>query len=100
MRHWLATGLTGARSLAGAIRDFVLMEQGGVCSICGMAPVWRGAPLVLVLDHIDGDSANNAHGNIRLVCPNCDSQLPTFKNRNHGRGRHQRRERYRAGLSY
>ena len=38
--------------------------------------------------------------NLRLVCPNCDSQLPTYKSRNRGSGRHSRRQRYRDGQSY
>jgi hypothetical protein len=37
--------------------------------------------------------------NLRLICPNCDSQLPTFKMRNRGRGRHSRRQRYADGKS-
>lgn len=34
------------------------------------------------MDHIDGDAANNIRDNIRLICPNCDSQLDTFKSKN------------------
>lgn len=100
IQRWLATGLPGHQTLKLAIRDFILMEQNGGCAICGMPPEWRGAPLVFVLDHIDGDGTNHARSNVRMVCPNCDSQLPTFKARNRGNGRHFRRERYRAGLSY
>lgn len=59
-----------------------------------------GSPLFLVLDHIDGDASNNRRGNLRLICPNCDSQLPTYKARNRGRGRHSRRQRYANGQSY
>lgn len=76
------------------------MQQNYGCAICGMPPEWKGAPLVFVLDHIDGDGSNHVRANVRMICPNCDSQLPTFKARNRGKGRHFRRERYRAGLSY
>jgi hypothetical protein len=64
-----------------------------------MTSEWHGKPLVFVLDHIDGNADNNARGNLRMVCPNCDSQLPTYKNRNLGRGRSSRRQRYSRGQS-
>ena len=55
---------------------------------------------VVALEHIDGDSTNNRLETLRLVCPNCDSQLPTFKARNRGKGRAWRRQRYADGKSY
>lgn len=63
-------------------KDFMLAEQGCVCSICGCEPFHNGKPLVFVLDHIDGHASNNNRENLRLVCPNCDSQLDTFKSKN------------------
>ena len=30
------------------------------------------------LDHIDGDNSNHRWENIRLICPNCHSQLPNY----------------------
>jgi hypothetical protein len=95
-RDWSA----GHHTLHGAVREWIMMEQNGFCAICGLPPEWNGATLVFVLDHIDGDGSNHVRGNVRMICPNCDSQLPTFKARNRGKGRHVRRERYRAGLSY
>lgn len=100
VRNWLATGAPGLMTLKRAIRDYLMMDQGGVCAICGLPPTWNGATLVFVLDHIDGDGSNHVRANVRMICPNCDSQLPTFKARNRGNGRHARRLRYRAGLSY
>ncbi len=52
------------------------------CYICGGLPEWQGKPLVLQLDHVDGDRTNNLLVNLRLVCPNCHSQTPTFCGRN------------------
>lgn len=57
------------------------------CAICGLEPVWHHHPLTLRLDHINGTSNDHRLENLRWVCPNCDSQLPTYgakrKKQNH-----------------
>lgn len=52
-----------------------------VCSICGLLPHWQDKPLTLVLDHINGINNDNRLCNLRLICPNCNSQTPTFAGR-------------------
>ena len=52
------------------------------CEMCGLKDTWNGRPIVLELDHINGDNKNHKYSNLRLLCPNCHSQTDTFKGRN------------------
>ena len=61
------------------LKDGILKNE---CSICGQGTEWRGKPLVLVLDHINGVNDDNRIENLRIVCPQCDSQLDTTTGRN------------------
>ena len=63
-------------------KKYFLEEQDHCCAICGMKDEWNGKHLIFVLDHIDGNADNNNRDNLRLICPNCDSQLDTFKSKN------------------
>ena len=74
------------------VRKMLAKMHGYKCSICGISQ-WRGQKLVLVVDHIDGNAENHKVENYRLVCPNCNSQLPTFAGRNRGKGRKWRRDK-------
>jgi hypothetical protein len=82
-----------------ALKSYLLDCREHRCEICGLAE-WMGGSIPLELDHKDGDAANNGLDNLRLICPNCHAQTQTYKNRNIGRGRHYRRERYAKGKSY
>tara|TARA_R110000851_G_scaffold73514_7_gene162174 strand:- start:809 stop:1264 length:456 start_codon:yes stop_codon:yes gene_type:complete len=57
------------------------------CAMCGLGPEWRGKPMPLILDHINGVNNDNRIENLRFVCSNCDCQLPTYKSRNRKRSR-------------
>ena len=52
------------------------------CACCGNVGEWNGRPLVLQLDHINGDNCDNRLENLRFLCPNCHSQTDTFAGRN------------------
>lgn len=73
-----------------SIKNFILLEQNNKCSICNMNNRWNDKDIVFVLDHIDGDASNNKRENLRLVCPNCDSQLDTYKSKNKNSARKER----------
>lgn len=64
------------------VREYLYNDQNNCCATCGISNSWNDKELIFVLDHIDGDASNNERKNLRLVCPNCDSQLPTFKSKN------------------
>lgn len=90
---WLETGDLGisvGTTVRYRMREMMLEYYGDTCSLCGIK-YWKGKELVLILDHIDGDASNNKKDNLRFVCPNCDSQLPTFKSKNKNSARKSRR---------
>ena len=66
------------------IKEGLLHSQ---CYLCGLEPIWQGKPLVLVLDHINGDTYDYRIENLRLLCPNCNRQQSTFAGKNKGRYR-------------
>jgi hypothetical protein len=47
------------------------------CELCGQGPTWRGRPLALILDHINGVADDNRLENLRIVCPNCAATFDT-----------------------
>lgn len=52
-----------------------------ICEGCTLT-TWKGLPISLELDHVDGDHDNNELSNLRVLCPNCHSQTPTYRGKN------------------
>jgi hypothetical protein len=48
-----------------------------LCEVCGQGELWRGRPMGLVLDHINGIRDDHRLENLRIVCPNCAATLDT-----------------------
>jgi hypothetical protein len=57
------------------------------CIFHQQIPSWNNKPLPLILDHINGVKGDSRPKNLRLLCPNCESQLPTRGGCNKGRVR-------------
>jgi len=86
IRKWLNGEIDGRRgktATAPWIKRYVIETRGHQCESCKNIE-WLGQPILLELDHIDGDWKNNKLENLKLLCYNCHGVTPTYraKNRN------------------
>lgn len=49
---------------------------------CRQGPTWLGRPLVLQIEHKNGNSLDNHRTNLCFLCPNCHSQTSTWGSKN------------------
>lgn len=63
-----------------SIKRRLLKELGYKCQKCELT-TWLGHDIPLELEHVDGNSRNNARSNLTLLCCNCHAQTPTWRNR-------------------
>ncbi len=69
-------GLTGKTS----IKKRFISQSEHRCNKCKLTH-WLDQPIMLEIEHIDGNNRNNSKDNLLLLCPNCHSQTPTWRNR-------------------
>lgn len=83
------------KNISRHIKRYFIEKYGEKCQLCG----WNKQNLTtskvpLEMDHIDGNFENNFERNLQLICPNCHSLSPNFRNLNRGKGRSWRKEKY------
>ena len=60
------------------LKKWIKEEKNNQCEVCGVKE-WNGKILPMEVDHIDGNIKNNDVKNLRVLCPNCHSQTPTWR---------------------
>ncbi len=60
------------------IKDFNFKLE---CNECKLSE-WRGKPITIEVDHINGIHNDNRIENLQFLCPNCHSQTDTWRGRN------------------
>jgi len=74
----------GDKTEPSTVKKYLVEKFGNKCVECGQENSWNNKPLMLQLDHIDGDSDNSLISNLRLLCPNCHTQTETYGNAGKG----------------
>lgn len=95
IERWKSGQNVLTKNISRYIRRYLVEKLGNKCQICG----WHEINLVtgrvpLEVDHISGNSKDISESNLRLICPNCHSLSPNFRNLNKGKGRVWRKEKY------
>lgn len=86
--HWTGQGWSIGRqhkdyteyTRSASVKIHVLDNRGHQCEKCKLRE-WLSQPIMLELEHIDGNSYNNEDINLLLLCPNCHSQTKTWRKR-------------------
>lgn len=98
--EWKAGRKTGDRgvntkNLSAHLVRYLKSKYNDSCSICNWHEVnLKTGQVPLEIDHMNGNSSDNAENNLRVLCPNCHSLTSNYKNSNKGNGREWRKSRY------
>ena len=78
---------SGSRRTEPPLLTRALIDSGVayMCALCGCGGTWRGLPLTLEVDHLNGEYLDNTLENLRFLCPNCHRQTDNFAGRSKGR---------------
>ena len=57
-----------------------------ICEKC-YRDTWNKKPIPLELEHVNGVRTDNRIVNLKLLCPNCHAQTPTYRGKNIGNRR-------------
>lgn len=83
-KNGLENGWTGkAFRVNSYIKKYLFLKYNNKCCKCGwnkINPITKKIPLEI--NHIDGNAANCKEKNLELICPNCHSLTPNFRNLN------------------
>ncbi len=94
IRLWREGKISGLNSIgivSHHVKKYLRKKFENKCCLCSWAKInIKTGKVPLVADHIDGNWRNNTEGNLRLLCPNCDSITPTYAALNKGNGRENR----------
>lgn len=89
VKKWIKEGTLVRRHMPIWVKNELRRQRGNCCEVCKITE-WNGNPISLDCDHIDGNPLHNHIDNLRLICPNCHSQTPSYKGKNRGNGRKNR----------